>query len=263
MALASLLIVIALSFLVVRIGTIALVMTGLSEEVARFQSLSAFSGAGFTTSEAESVTDEVARRRIAAMLIRAGSVGAVSAIATTILTFLGSEADTLLQVVLLVAGAALILLLARSERLNRWATPVIRRALRNLAASELRDYAALLHLREDWHVSLVDVEDGGWLAQRTLAELDLQAEGVTILGIERHGGDFRGAPSGGTRLVTGDRLIVYGKAGRLQELRRRRERDDRAHTEAASEHRAEQAADVQKDPDAAPAEEAPKAEGPA
>jgi hypothetical protein len=255
LALASLLIVIALSFLVVRIGTIALTMTGLSEEVARFQSLSAFSGAGFTTSETESITDEIARRRIAAVLIRAGSVGAVSAIATTILTFVGGGEETWLQILILVAGAGGILALARSERLNRWATPAIRRMLKRLAASELHDYAALLHLREDWHVSLVDVDEHGWLAERTLKELNLQAEGVTILGIERHGGDFRGAPSGDTRLVTGDRLIVYGKAGRLNELRRRREADDRAHARAASEYRREQREDVREDPDAEAAEE--------
>jgi hypothetical protein len=249
-ALASLLIVIALSFLVVRIGTIALTMTGLSEEVARFQSLSAFSGAGFTTSETESVTEEIARRRIAAVLIRAGSVGAVSAIATTILTFVGSGPPTSLQILLLFCGAAGILLLARSERLNRWATPIIRRGLERLAASELHDYAALLHLREDWHVSLVDVERDNWLADSTLRELDLQAEGVTVLGIERHGGEFRGAPSGDTKLVTGDRLIVYGKAGRLQELRRRRQADRAAHARATTEHQSEKAQDRREDPEA-------------
>lgn len=41
-AIASLLVVIALSLLVVRIGTIALTMTGLAEETARFQALSAY-----------------------------------------------------------------------------------------------------------------------------------------------------------------------------------------------------------------------------
>jgi len=249
LALGSLLIVIALSFLVVRIGTIALTMTGLSEEVARFQSLSAFSGAGFTTQESESVMNEIARRRIAAILMRAGSVGAVSAIASTILTFVGSEGQTPLQIVVLMCGAGAILMLARSERLDRWATPIIRRGLRRFAGSELHDFAALLHLREDWNVSVVDVEPDSWLAEHTLGELDLQAEGVTVLGIERTGGDFRGAPSRDTRIAAGDRLIVYGKAGHLQDLRQRREQDDRAHKRAASEYRVEKARDRRDDPE--------------
>ena len=77
----SLLLVIALSMLVIRIGTVALSMTGLSEEVARLQSLSAFSGTGFTTDEAESVVKDPARRRIATLLIRLGAIGVVSSIA--------------------------------------------------------------------------------------------------------------------------------------------------------------------------------------
>lgn len=73
LAIASLLLVIALSLLFVRVGAIALTMTGISEDVAKFQALSAFSGAGFTTGEAENVVNGPARRRIIAMLIRAGS----------------------------------------------------------------------------------------------------------------------------------------------------------------------------------------------
>lgn len=86
----SLLIVLALSMLVIRIGAVAFLMTGLSEEVAQFQALSAFSGAGFTTGEAENIVKHPARRRIASLLIRLGSVGVVSSIATLLLSFVGA-----------------------------------------------------------------------------------------------------------------------------------------------------------------------------
>ena len=55
LAVVSLLLIITLSLLMTRIASVALVHTGLSREVARFQARSAFSGVGFTTSEAESV----------------------------------------------------------------------------------------------------------------------------------------------------------------------------------------------------------------
>ena len=52
-AVISLLVTLALSALVTRIGAVALSLTGMSREVARFQSRSAYSGCGFTTREAE------------------------------------------------------------------------------------------------------------------------------------------------------------------------------------------------------------------
>ncbi|HDG97569.1 MAG TPA: potassium transporter TrkA, partial [Desulfobacterales bacterium] len=54
-ALISLLIVIVVSIVIVRIGAVALEMTGLSRDLATFQAQSAFSGVGFTTSESEHV----------------------------------------------------------------------------------------------------------------------------------------------------------------------------------------------------------------
>ena len=51
----SLLLVILFSIIFVRIGAVALEMTGLSREVAAFQAQSAYTGVGFTTSESEYV----------------------------------------------------------------------------------------------------------------------------------------------------------------------------------------------------------------
>lgn len=235
-AIGSLLLVIAMSLLVVRIGTIALTMTGLSEEIARFQSLSAFSGAGYTTSEAENIVNAPARRRVVAMLMRAGSVGAVSGISTAILSFVGAEDATLTRLVVLVAGVAGLILLARSERLDRWATPVIRRLLQRFTELDLRDYAGLLHLHGDWRVSVIDVEPDSWLADQDLADLDLQSEGVTVLGVDRKDGTFIGVPSGDAHLEAGCRVILYGHTGRLQELRERREGDEGAHHDAQRDH---------------------------
>ena len=53
---ALLLIFIAVSFIVVRIGAAALELTGLSWDQAKFQALSAFTNAGFTTRESEQIT---------------------------------------------------------------------------------------------------------------------------------------------------------------------------------------------------------------
>ena len=76
------LLTILLSFLLVRAGAIALMMTGVEKEKANFQALSAFSRAGFTTREAESVINNPRRRRIISWLIILGNAGLVAVIVT-------------------------------------------------------------------------------------------------------------------------------------------------------------------------------------
>jgi Trk-type K+ transport system membrane component len=52
-ALATVVIVMLLFLIVTRVTTVVLTLTGMSRGSARFQARSAFSGVGFTTSEAE------------------------------------------------------------------------------------------------------------------------------------------------------------------------------------------------------------------
>jgi hypothetical protein len=58
----ALLVVLGLSLVITRIATVALAHTGLSSEAARFQARSAFTGTGFTTSEAEQEARERERK---------------------------------------------------------------------------------------------------------------------------------------------------------------------------------------------------------
>jgi len=52
-------VVLIASFIIVRIGAVAFQLTGLEWSLAKFQSLSCFSGTGFTTKEAELITDDI------------------------------------------------------------------------------------------------------------------------------------------------------------------------------------------------------------
>jgi hypothetical protein len=75
------------SFTVVRIGAIAFQLTGLEWSLAKFQALSCFSGTGFTTKEAELITGNKQRRRIASILIVLGNAGLVLMIASLASSF--------------------------------------------------------------------------------------------------------------------------------------------------------------------------------
>lgn len=235
-AVASLLVVIALSLLVVRVGAVALELTGLSEDVARFQALSAFSGAGFTTTETESVVTHPARRGVVAVLIRLGSVGIVTAISSLLLSFVGAGEATPDRLGVLVLGVVALLALARSRWFNRLLTPLIERTLQRYTTLDLRDYADLLSLGEDYRIVEIDVDEDSWLADQRLDELSLTDEGVLVLGVIRGDGSYLGAPQPDTRLEVGDTIVSYGRGGRLEELSERRPGDAEAHRRAVAAH---------------------------
>ena len=76
-----------ISLLVTRIGAVALTLTGMSQDAARFQARSAYSGVGFTTSESEQVVNHPVRRRVLAFLMLTGNIGIAVVIASMIATF--------------------------------------------------------------------------------------------------------------------------------------------------------------------------------
>ena len=75
-------IIIVLSVVVVKIGSVALTMTGMSESKAHFQSLSAFSGTGFTTRDSEVIMEDGMRRKIVMVLMILGNAGYITVITT-------------------------------------------------------------------------------------------------------------------------------------------------------------------------------------
>ncbi len=85
--LAAFFVVVLLSLLVTRVASIALMLTGLSESVARFQARSALTGCGFTTDESNQLVRHPVRRKIVSFLMLLGSAGFVTAISSLLLTF--------------------------------------------------------------------------------------------------------------------------------------------------------------------------------
>lgn len=212
-AVTSLLLIMALSLLITRIATAALVLTGLSSEAARFQARSALTGCGFTTRESEEVMNHPVRRRIVMFLMLLGNAGIVTAVSSLILAFAARQEDAMLwlRIVILATGLALLYLAARSQFVERIMERGIRWGLRRWTSVEARDYASLLRLANRFTVSEMLVRPGDWVVDRSLIELALHSEGITILGIQRQG-SYIGVPAGTSRIRAGDVLLVYGRA---------------------------------------------------
>jgi hypothetical protein len=232
-ALATLLIVLLLSLLVTRVATVALTLTGLSREAARFQARSAFTGAGFTTSESELVVKHPVRRRIVMLLMLLGNAGVVAAVGSLLLTFIDAngQANWPLRVAVLGGGILVLWMIATSRYVDRLISLVTTRALRRWTSIDVTDYAELLHLAGEYKVVVLPVQEGHWAAGRTLAELDLRAEGMLTLGIERRDGTFIGVPPLATSVDVGDQMTIYGRSSAIGALGHRQARPS-----AAAEH---------------------------
>ena len=225
----STLTVFTLSLVFIRIATVGLSMTGVSKDLAQFQAISAFTGAGFTTRESEDIVNHPVRRRIATHLMLLGHVGVVVAIPSVILSFLntgGSDdwrSQLSIRVGVLLGGLLLLLIIANSRYLERFMWEVTKWALRQFGRVQIHDYTRLLRVGKDYVVSELQVHQGDWLVGHTLEELRLSSEGVLVLGIEKPNDEYVGTPRGHTRLAVGDCLILYGQHESLLDLDERRE----------------------------------------
>lgn len=225
------------SLLITRVATIALVLTGMSVQAARFQARSALSGTGFTTTEAESVVDHPVRRRVVMGLMLLGSAGLVTAIATLIISFANADrGETLTRLGVLIVALLAIYGLSRNRTVDRRLSALIARLLERYTDLEARDYARLLHIGGEYGVGEIGVQEGDWVAGRSLDELRLRDEGLVILGVEMAGGEYIGAPGFETVVRPRMKLVVYGRADRLAELgcRRADAAGERARAEAVA-----------------------------
>ncbi|MDD5154990.1 MAG: TrkA C-terminal domain-containing protein [Candidatus Omnitrophica bacterium] len=212
-ALFSLLVIIMLSIIVVRIGSIALELTGLSPEIASFQSQSAFSGVGFTTQESETIVSHPLRRRIIRILILFGSAGVTTSMATLVLTFVGEQGkDLLIRGAILLVGVLIIFLFARSRHIYVIMRRIISKALQKWTTLRIFDYEQILGFSEGYSIARITVRSDSWLVDKKLSEVRLDKYGVLILGIYRkiHRKEtFIGAPTGNMEIKARDVLICY------------------------------------------------------
>lgn len=223
-ALFSFFMVIVISMIVTRVASIALTHTGLSSSVASFQARSGFSGAGFTTTESERIVNHPVRRRIIMALMLLGNAGIVTAITSLILTFVGQSepGDLTFRVAGLVVGVLSLWYLASSKWVNRKLSRVVEKALQRHTHLDVKDYESVLQLTGDYRIVELQVTPGDWLVDKSLAEAELNREGILVLAVQRRNGDFVGAPRGATKLSREDTVYVYGNIEQIRALDERK-----------------------------------------
>jgi hypothetical protein len=236
----SLIVILFISILINRVATIALCHTGLSRDTALFQARSAFTGSGFTTAESEQVLNHPVRRKIIFSLMLIGNVGLVTVVSSLILSFthVTSHFSVMYSVVIIAGGLLALWWVTQSRLLDRLFSGVIDWTLKHYTDIDVRDYAAVLHLTGEYQITDLRVNQGDWIAGKTLKESELSSEGINILGIRKKDGSYIGAPDGNTKIEPEDVLTLYGRASLFKNLDERKQgrRGDQNHEEAVLEH---------------------------
>ncbi len=218
-------IVIIVSFIVVRIGAIAFQLTGLEWSLAKFQALSCFTSTGFTTREAELITSDPRRRRIASVLIVLGHAGFVTMIATFANT-IGPRATKLsipfvpasvppefrpwINLVIIVAATYIIYKVFTNTKLARKLTDALRKRIikKDIIRSVSREELALA--TGGYGVSKIQVSESNPIVGKVLSESGLRKDDITVLAIIRDENTIPN-PAANRKILSGDELICFGK----------------------------------------------------
>ena len=177
----SIFIILSLSVFLIRVASVALRVTGLADSSARFQALSAFTGTGFTTREAESVVNYPVRRSIVSMLMIIGNMGIVTVLATVVVSLVRTDGDitaVIVQMGWLLGSLAVLWFLMLNKRADRILCSVIGGVLESTTFLGTRGFHRLLQISDGYSVCEHPVaphllDDNGIVSEINLAALDL------------------------------------------------------------------------------------------
>ncbi len=203
--------VLTISVMFIRFAAMALRLTGLPEDVARFQARSAFTGAGFTTSESETVVNHPLRRRIMSMLMLVGNLGLVTVLATVIVSLVDtveSDKNMVSQLGWLLGMLVLLWVLALNPMADRIMCAFVSRLLKRHSAFSDEAPHLLLQMPAGHNVSEMRV--GAELADGGCALSNILEPGIRVLGVRRIDGSYESMPDPDMLLRPFDDLMVYG-----------------------------------------------------
>ena len=210
-------VILTVSVVAVRVGSVALWMTGLPEHVARFQARSAFTNTGFTTPEASLVVNHPKRRRIISVLMTLGNAGIISLMATIILSYVNFDAsvETLAQEALWLALAAVVLwVVGISKWTDRHMTRFIYWCLRDRTRLEAERVESLLLLPNGYQVAAITLRDGSLVD--VLSKSLTAGRQMIVLGVLHSDNSYTSAPLEDFPAQATDRVLLYGRTRELE-----------------------------------------------
>jgi hypothetical protein len=190
--------------LAMEVAAIALKLTGLDMERARFQALSGITGTGFTTRESEAIVSHPVRRRIVMALMVLGHVGLAAILISVVnirLTFAWWQVLTAVLILLV------MLRVATDKFLLSWVDRSIEKRMKGIEIKSQK-VCEIMTVDENYGIAEI-VAANTFLVGLRLLEADLRSKDILILAIRREEGIIS-APKGTEVIEEGDILVAYG-----------------------------------------------------
>ena len=207
--------------LILWFGSIALEATGMERRKARFQSLSALTGTGFTTREAEDIVGHPRRRTIASWLIFFGNAGIIF-FAILLILYLGTRlaSVSLVRVGIVILPIIILLLLIWFGVADKLGTKIANRWKRSGHFTSESSSVDIVHQAGDHSVARLLIGKKVPEVGSKMSDTSLAKHAITVLAIER-GDKVLPSPAAGETVLAGDCLLCYGKTTELSNLVRK------------------------------------------
>lgn len=218
MSLATGLLILIFLVFIVEVLSIALKLTGLSMEKARFQVISIITNTGFTTKESELISQHPTRRKIAQALMLLSYVGYATLIGLFV-NILQSNYRLLYVTITTILIALIVLVLFRNKWLLLRIEGLIEKQLlkKMKKMKKYKSVEEVLKLNDEYGVSEFIIEPGNKLIGLALRETRLTRDNIQVLNIDR-GSYIIHFPRGNSIFKQGDRVTVYGHLDNIKEL---------------------------------------------
>lgn len=200
--------------LIIEIITVLFKLTGLSEEKARFQVISLLTGSGFTTREAELITQHPSRRKLAQLLMVLGYLGFVTGI--SFLVDMIKHSMSIKNLSVLVCFFIIIWLFLREKVFLQFLDNFLEKLI-------LKKYSKfkspnkmykLITRAKGYGIYNIIIDENSGLVGVPLKDCNLKPHNMIILNIDK-GNQFIGFPKRDYVLEKGDNILLYGKVDEI------------------------------------------------
>lgn len=219
MSLVIFLILFILIWLLIEILAIVMKLTGLELSKARFQLISILTHTGFTTRESELIVQHPTRRKVASALMIVSYVAQITLITLLFNVLTQATKNMIGTVITLAVLVIFVIVVSQSKFLSDRFDRITERLLKNRIkkVNNSNRIEQVLNLSPEFSIYELIVDTDNFICDKTLSELKLKEHFIQILKIDR-GSEMIDFPKANTRVLAGDRMIVYGKIDALTQM---------------------------------------------